>query len=82
MFRIGFVFSHFGLDLPKLKPEGNKCVREHLQIYLPTNLSGYEIDRIRDIENPDDDSVAEKHFHLNNFQHTKHRLVVKLRTRI
>ncbi len=65
-----------------MNPKENKCVREHLQICLPTNLSGYEIDRIRDIENPDDDSVAEKHFHRHNFQPAKHRLVVKLRTRI
>ena len=60
----------------------NKCVREYLRTRLREDLSGYEIDRICDIEMPSDNTVAEKHFHHNNFQHAKHRLVVKLRTRI
>ena len=60
----------------------NKCVREFLRTRLGQDLSGYEIDRISDIEKPSDNTVAEKPFHHNNFQPAKHRLVVKLRTRI
>ncbi len=60
----------------------NKCVREYLRTRLGEDLSGYEIDRISDIEKPSDNTVAERGFHHNNFQHAKHRLVVKLRTRI
>jgi hypothetical protein len=67
-----------GLDLPRPNRKVNKCVREHLQISLPKDLSGYEIDRISDIENPNDDTVADKLFHRNNFQPAKHSLVVKL----
>lgn len=82
MFRINFVCLHFGLDLPELNTEENKCVREYLRIFPPKNLLGYEIDRISDIEYPDDDNVADMLFHRNNFKSTKHSLVVKLRTMI
>lgn len=82
MFRINFDCLHFGLDLPELNTEENKCVREHLRVFLPKNLSGYEIDRISDIQYPDDDKVADMLFHRNNFMSTKHNLVVKLRTMI
>ena len=60
----------------------NKCVREFLRTRLEQDRPGYEIDRISDIEKPSDSTVAEKPFHHNNFQPAKHRLVVKLRTRI
>jgi len=56
-------------------------VREYLQTRLEKDLSGYEIDRISDIENPDDNTVADQYFHHNSFHHTKHRLVVKLRAK-
>jgi hypothetical protein len=81
MFCIGFVCSHSDLDLPKQNRKKNKCVREYLQICLPDDLSGYEIDRISDIEKPNDVTVADIPFHRNNFQSTKHSLVVKLRTK-
>ena len=74
-------YSNCGLDLPKSNRKTNKCVREHLRGSLPRDLSGYEIDRIRDIERPDDDTVAHKPFHHNNFQSAKHCLVVNLRTK-
>ena len=57
-------------------------MREHLQLSLPKDLSDYEIDRINDIENPNDDTVAGKPFHSMNFQPAKHSLVVKLRTKV
>ena len=60
----------------------NKCVREFLRTRLEQDRPGYEIDRISDIEQPSDSTVAERPFHHNSFQHAKHRLVVKLRTRI
>ena len=79
---MGFVYSHCGLELPKLNRKTNKCVREHLRISLRKDLSDYEIDRISDIGRPNDDTVADKPFHRNNFPSAKHCLVVKLRTKV
>ena len=59
----------------------NKCVREYLRARLGKDFSGYEIDRISDIQQPSDNTVAERYFHHNNFEPAKHRLVVTLRTR-
>ena len=69
-----FVGLHSTLDLPELNTKENSCVREDLQICLPENLPGYNIDRIS--------TVADQFFHHNNLQHAKHRLVVKLRISI
>ena len=69
------------LDLPKWSRMTNESVREVLQKSLTKDLSGYEIDYIRDIEKPNDKTVADKPFNRNNFQCAKHRLVVKLRTK-
>ena len=74
--------SHCGLELPKPNRKTNKCVREHLRLSLPRDLSDYEIDRISDIEKPNDDTVADISFHSKNFQPAKHSLVVKLRTKV
>jgi len=60
----------------------NKCVREHLWECVPNVLSGYEIDRISNIEMPNDDTVADRDFHTRNFGAHKHSLVVKLRTKV
>jgi hypothetical protein len=57
-------------------------VREHIRASLLEGLSDYEIDHIRDLEKPDDDTIADKDFHRNNFHSAKHNLVVKLRTRV
>ena len=58
----------------------DKSVREYLQTRLRKDLSGYKIDRISDIHNPHDNTVADQPF--RNFQSAKHQLVVKLHTRI
>ena len=74
------------LALPKSDRRTNKSVREYVDEYLRTCLaeapSGYEIDRIRDISKSNDSSVASEVLNRNNFQITKHSLVVNLRTRI
>jgi len=80
VFRIGFVCLYSGIDLPELNSEENMCVRDHLRMFLPKNLSGHKIDRISDIDYPDDDKVADVLFHRNNFKPDKHQLVVKLHT--
>ena len=82
MFHVGFVCSQCGLELPKLNRKMNKCVHEQLRISLPKDLSDYEIDRISDIEMPNDDTVANKPFHRNNFPSAEHCLAVKLRTKV
>ena len=82
LYNILVLFAHIcGLDLPKMSKHKNKCVREHLRTSLIKDLSGYEIDNIRDIEKPNDNTVADKPFNRNNFQCAKHSLVVKLRTK-
>ena len=81
MFCVDFIFSHLGLDLPKLDRRTNKSVREYLRTGLANGLPGYEIHDIRDIDKPSDNTVAQKTFHRNNFQSAKHSLVVELRPR-
>ena len=75
-------FSHSSLDIPKPDRRVDMSVREYLRTRLGQVLSSYEIDRISDIEEPSDITVAEKAFHQRNFVAAKHSLVVKLRARI
>jgi hypothetical protein len=78
---MGFNFSHCGSDVPKQNKyrNENKCVREHIRASLLEGPSDYEIDHILDLEKPNDDTIADKAFHRNNFPSSKHNLVVKLR---
>ena len=82
VFRIGFLFLHSGLELPRPDSKTNKCVREYLQTHPAAVLSGYEIDRIIDIEKPHDDTVAGRPFNGNTIGFAMHTLVVELCARV
>jgi len=69
------------LDLPLPDKVTNKRVRHHLETSLPVDLRNYKIDDIRDIEQPGDETVGDKLFHLDNFKPFKQNLIVKLRSR-
>jgi len=60
---VDFIFSHSGLDLPRADRRADKSVHEYLRTRLGEDFSGYEIDHIRDIERPSDNTVAEEGFH-------------------